>query len=85
MVNVYTILFNKDKQLVQTQRIPLYEGERNLTTLRFLIPAELEGEDAREFRVILRYQLPNGKKYVVNLKKDENMYGEFYSYTMPVS
>lgn len=82
---MYTILFNKDKQLVQTQRIPLYEGERNLTTLRFLIPAELEGEDAGEFRVILRYQLPNGKKYVVNLKKDENMYGEFYSYTMPVS
>lgn len=42
---MYTILFNADKELVQTVRIPIFVGERNMTELRFLVVPEVEGTD----------------------------------------
>lgn len=42
---MYTILFNADKELVQTIRVPIFAGERNMTELRFLVSPEIEGTD----------------------------------------
>lgn len=42
---MYTILFNADKELVQTVRVPIFAGERNMTKLRFLIAPEIEETD----------------------------------------
>lgn len=82
---MYTILFNQDKELIQTVRVPLFQGERNITELRFLIPQQLEGMQISEFKVVLRYELPNGKKYVVNLNAAPKLYRNYLSYSYPVS
>ena len=81
---MYTILLNKDKQLIQTIRIPLFVGETNLTKLRFLVPDTIEDVDMQDFRAIIKYQLPNGSKYIVDLQRDEEKYKEYLSYTLPV-
>ena len=81
---MYTILLNQDKQLIQTTRVTLYEGENNSTKLRFLIPNVLDDIDINGFKAIVRYELPNGKKYIVNLLK-EDMYKDYYSFIMNIS
>lgn len=82
---MYTILFNKDKQLIQTGKIPLFVGETNLTKFRFLVPDTIEDVDMSDFRAIIKYQLPNGSKYIVDLQKDMEKYKSYLSYTLPVS
>lgn len=81
---MYTILLNQDKQLIQTTRVALYEGETNSTKLRFLVPSVLNDIDMNGYRAIVRYELPNGKKYIVNLLR-EDMYKDYYSFTMNIS
>lgn len=82
---MYTILFNQDKELIQTVRVPLFQGERNITELRFLVPQQIEGMQVSEFKVVFRYELPNGKKYAVNLNAAPELYRNYLSYTYPVS
>lgn len=82
---MYTILFSQDKELIQTVRIPLFKGERNITDIRFLISQQIEDMDTQSFKVLLRYQFPTGKKYAVNLIQDPEPYRSYYSYTYPVT
>lgn len=82
---MYTILFNQDKELIQTVRVPLFQGERNIEWLQFLIPATINEIDVSQFKVLLRYELPNGKKFAVNLIRETDMYRDYYCYKYPVS
>ena len=82
---MYTILFNADKELVQTVRVPIFAGERNMTKLRFLIAPEIEETDIQMLKVELRYELPNGMKYATTLLQDPETYRNYLSYTYPVT
>lgn len=83
--DMYTILFNQDKQLIQTGPIPLFVGEHGLTQFRFLIPSEIKGEDVSDCKVIVRYQLPNGSQYRMQLKKDDQMYKNYMSFRLTLT
>ena len=81
---MYTILFNKDKQLIQTGPIPLYVGERGMTEFRFLVPQMIEETDVTGFACLVRYQLPDGGLYRWELKRDAEPYKGFMSFRLSI-
>ena len=80
-----TILFTKEKTLVQTVRESLYAGERNLSYIRFLLPSEVDGEKTSEFTVIMKYSLPDGDGMAVTLTPQEENYKAYMVYLYPIS
>lgn len=72
-----TILMDEDKQLFLTHYSPLYQGEKNVNQIRFLLPQSI-GELSDQITVL--FLLPNNDLHIVELNKSEELYKEHFDY-----
>ena len=72
-----TILMDEDKQLFLTHYSPLYQGEKNVNQIRFLLPQSI-GELSDQIAVL--FLLPNNDLHIVELNKSEELYKEHFEY-----
>lgn len=77
-VNLYTILMNKDKSLVTSINIPIYQRESKTTVIRFLVPLEIEENNLENFTCAFKYVLPDGTKGCVMPIKQDSLYNDTY-------
>ena len=72
-----TILMDEDKQLFITHYSPIYQGEKNVNQIRFLLPQSI-GELSDQITVL--FQLPNSDLHIAELNKSEELYKEHFKY-----
>lgn len=72
-----TILMDEDKQLFITHYSPIYQGEKNVNQIRFLLPQSI-GELSDQITVL--FQLPNSDLHIAELNKSEKLYKEHFEY-----
>lgn len=71
---MYTILMDTDKQLTISKRTKLYQKEKLVDKIQFLLLTEYEGIDLTQFTVSLKYVDQLGKSHAETLVKDEELY-----------
>ena len=72
-----TILMDENKQLFITHYSPIYQGEKNVNQIRFLLPQSI-GELSDQITVL--FQLPNSDLHIAELNKSEELYKEHFEY-----
>lgn len=82
---MYSIVMDKNKFLIKSCGITLYQGESLVDKLQFLIPKDYKGHDLGEFTVKMRYILPGNVSGSEDLNLSKELYNDtHYSYTLPV-
>lgn len=82
---MYSIVMDKNKFLIKSCGITLYQGESLIDKLQFLIPKEYNGFDLGTFAVKIRYILPGNISGSENLDMNKESYNDtHYSFTLPV-
>ena len=82
---MYSIVMDKNKFLIKSCGITLYQGESLVDKLQFLIPKDYKGHDLGEFTVKMRYILPGNVSGSEDLNLSKELYNDtHYSYTLPI-
>lgn len=82
---MYSIVMDKNKFLIKSCGITLYQGESLVDKLQFLIPKDYKGHDLGEFTVKMRYILPGNVSGSEDLNLGKELYNDtHYSYTLPI-
>lgn len=81
---MYTIRFNEDKSLRQTEKRTIYQYEDNVDSLLFLLPQTYEDVIFKDCNVKLRYILPNEVGSEENLIRLTNEYKGYLQYVYPI-
>lgn len=82
---MYTILMNSDKSLVTTVKTMLYQREKLVDKIQFLIPMKYQEIDLTDFQMALEYTDQANVVHAEIMTKDEELYKESYlRYTLPV-
>lgn len=82
---MYVIKMNRDKSLIATIRGTIYQYERNVDTLVFLIPCQYDDQDIANFKVLMQYILPDGSGKSDELVMDFEPYKGHYKYSLPIN
>ena len=75
---------NKDKELVTTVKTTLYQREKLVDKIQFLIPETYNDLTLSDFTVILKYVDQANVPHAEILVKDEELYKNRLRYTLPV-
>lgn len=75
---------NKDKELVTTVKTTLYQREKLVDKIQFLIPETYNDLALSDFTVILKYVDQANVPHAEILIKDEDLYKNKLRYTLPV-
>lgn len=75
---------NKDKELVTTVKTTLYQREKLVDKIQFLIPETYNDLTLSDFTVILKYVDQANVPHAEILIKDEDLYKNKLRYTLPV-
>lgn len=81
---LYTIVMNKNKELVTTVKTTLYQREKLIDKIQFLIPEMYNKLSLSDFTVILKYVDQANVPHAEILRKDEELYKNKLRYTLPV-
>lgn len=81
---MYTILMNKDKTLVASRRIDLYEGDNLVDKIQFLFPQTYKDIDLEECIVRFNYIDLTGEECSEILVKDDELYKNKLRYRYPI-
>ena len=82
---MYTILMKDDKTLLATAKATLFQREKLVDKIQFLIPQKYEDLDLSECTVLLKYIDQGNTAHSEQLTKDEELYKETYlRYTLDV-
>ena len=82
---MYTILMKVDKSLLITEKSQLYQREKLVDKIQFLVPLKYEELDLSDFTVLLKYVDQGNVAHAEMLTKDEEIYKEqYYRYTIDV-
>ena len=82
---MYSIVMDKNKFLIKSCGITLYQGESLVDNLQFLIPKDYKGYDLGGFTVKMRYILPGNVSGSEDLNLSKELYNDtHYSYTLPI-
>lgn len=73
-----TILMLNDKSLVITVNTPIYQRDKLVDKLLFLIPSTYEDIDLSDFDIILKYKDQTGNVNSELLTKQDGLYKERY-------
>lgn len=73
-----------DKSLITTVRQKLYQREKLVDKIRFLLPQKYNDYDLSEFTVAFIYTDPVNVPHVIVLERDEELYKEHLSYHLQV-
>lgn len=82
---MYTIVMRDDKSLRITEKATLYQREKSIDKIQFLIPKTYEGTDISGFTATLKYVDQGNVAHmeVLTLTEDEE-YPEYSKYILPV-
>lgn len=82
---MYSIVMYKNKCLIKSCGITLYQGESLIDKLQFLIPKEYNGFDLGTFTAKVRYILPGNVSGSEDLNINKESYNDtHYSFTLPI-
>lgn len=82
---MYSIVMDKNKCLIKSCGITLYQGESLIDKLQFLIPKEYNGFDLGTFTAKVRYTLPGNVSGSEDLNINKESYNDtHYSFTLPI-
>lgn len=82
---MYSIVMDKNKFLIKSCGITLYQGESLINKLQFLIPKDYKGHDLGDFTVKMRYILPGNVSGSEDLNINKESYNDtHYSFTLPI-
>lgn len=82
---MYSIVMDKNKFLIKSCGITLYQGESLIDKLQFLIPKEYNGYDLGTFTAKVRYILPGNVSGSEDLNINKELYNDtHYSFTLPI-
>lgn len=82
---MYSIVMDKNKFLIKSCGITLYQGESLIDKLQFLIPKEYNSFDLGTFAVKVRYILPGNISGSEDLDINKESYNDtHYSFALPV-
>lgn len=82
---MYTIKMNDDKSLRITEKVTLYQREKLVDKMRFLIPSKYKDVDLSDFTTILKYKDQASVAHMEILTKSENQeYEEYLEYVLPI-
>lgn len=81
---MYTILLRQDKQLVATEREIIYQREKLVDKLRFLVPQDYKGLNLSEYRTILKYVDQGNVSHAEILTPSDEVYEGYIQYFLPV-
>lgn len=82
---MYTIVMNSDKSLTRTVETTLYQGERLVDKIKFLLPQTYDGLDLSQFEVYLTYIDGGNALRSERLElSDSNYKGSMLYYCVPV-
>ena len=74
-----------DKSLVATSKAQIFQREKLVDKIQFLIPPTYEDHDLSEYNVLLKYTDQGNIAHAEQLTKDEELYKETYlRYTVDV-
>ena len=78
---MYTFLLNKDKSLLATERIKIYQREKLVDKVQFILPQSYEDIDLtnKNVSIILKYVDQEGNAQSEFLVKDDELYKDFTS------
>lgn len=75
---MYQIMMNKDKSLITTERIKIYQREKLIDKIQFIFPKEYNGQDMTTLIPQLIYTNPMNEIYVEMLQISQPDYKENY-------
>ena len=77
---MYTFLLNKDKSLLATERIKIYQREKLVDKVQFILPQSYEDIDLtnKNVSIILKYVDQEGNAQSEFLVKDDELYKDNY-------
>lgn len=77
---MYTFLLNKDKSLLATERIKIYQREKLVDKVQFILPQSYEEIDLtnKNVSIILKYVDQEGNAQSEFLVKDDELYKDNY-------
>ena len=75
---------DKRKQLIATITSNIYQREKLVDKIQFLIPQEYDELDLSEFTAILKYVDQGNVSHAEILQKDEDLYKDRLRYTLPI-
>ena len=77
---MYTFLLNKDKSLLATERIKIYQREKLVDKVQFILPQSYEEIDLtnKNVSIILKYVDQEGNSQSEFLVKDDELYKDNY-------
>lgn len=82
---MYTIKMNDDKTLTKTVVTNIYQREKLVDKIQFIVPLMYSDIDLGEFSATLKYVDQTNVTHAENLVKDEEIYKEnYYRYVLPV-
>ena len=81
---MYVILMQSDKTLVQRHKVIIYQREKLVDKIRFLVPQTYEDMMLSECRVVLKYVDPGNVAHPETLTKEEELYKDHLSYLFPI-
>ena len=82
---MYSIVMDKNKCLIKSCGITLYQGESLIDKLQFLIPKEYNGFDLGTFTAKVIYILPGNVSGSEDLSINKELYNDtHYSFTFPI-
>lgn len=82
---MYSIVMDKNKFLIKSCGITLYQGESLIDKLQFLIPKEYNGFDLGTFTAKVIYILPGNVSGSEDLSINKELYNDtHYSFTFPI-
>lgn len=82
--NLYTIIMNKQKELIVTEKTYLYQRENLADKIQFLIPPEYNDLSLTDFTAVLKYVDPGNVAHAETLTKDDELYKGKIRYTLPI-
>lgn len=82
---MYVILMQTDKTLVQRNKVVIYQREKLVDKIRFLIPQTYENINLSDCMVVLKYLDQGNVAHSEVLVKEEELYKDHLSYMFPVN
>lgn len=81
---MYTILMNENKILVKTKTTTLYQREKLIDEIQFLLPQTYGDFDLSEFTVALKYIDQSNVSHLEILTLSDDLYKDKLRYSLPV-
>lgn len=81
---MYTIVMRDDKSLRTTQKTTLYQREKLVDKIQFLIPQQYGEMDLSDFTVVLKYKDQGDIAHIEVLTKDDELYNGYLRYTLSI-